>query len=111
MWAILQEIKLANECGFKKIQVSSDSLLAMEVIKGKWQCPWRILCLHQIWHEASFLDEFEMKHTWREANQAADLLTSMATTEEESILEPHEFPNNLNVLSVQDFTDCIYTRM
>lgn len=77
MWDIFQGIKLANKCGLKKIQLGSDSLLAVDVIKGKWQCPWRILCLlHQIWHEATFIDEFEMKHTWREAKQTTELFVS-----------------------------------
>ncbi|XP_077233392.1 uncharacterized protein LOC143875672 [Tasmannia lanceolata] len=75
--AILHDITLALAKGFKKVE--SDALIAVNVIKENWDCPWKaISILIEIKATLALIKEWKISHIWREGNSAADYLSKPA---------------------------------
>ncbi|XP_077248576.1 uncharacterized protein LOC143888136 [Tasmannia lanceolata] len=73
---VLHGVILAKKLKSKHIWIESDSVHAVRVIKGIQNCPWRKLgTLDSITTALKHFDSWNMSHSWREANKAADILS------------------------------------
>ncbi|XP_027156245.1 uncharacterized protein LOC113757028 [Coffea eugenioides] len=78
-WALLIGLQTCKNRGFENIRVQSDSLLLVEIIQQRIQCPWEIR--REIRQILKLLeDPAHLSHCYREANTVADALSNVGTS-------------------------------
>ncbi|XP_061359366.1 uncharacterized protein LOC133303471 isoform X2 [Gastrolobium bilobum] len=96
LWAIWRGLVLSLGLGIKAIWVESDSMSVVKTINKKQPCcPKADSCLKQIWKLLSKFDKYQISHSWRETNRAADHLAKMVLWENDVVLWPVDFPHSL----------------
>ncbi|KAJ7965884.1 HVA22-like protein [Quillaja saponaria] len=96
LWAIWRGLVLALGLGVKVIWVESDSMSAVKTInKEQSCCPKADTCLKSIWALLEQFEKFQVSHSWRETNRAADHLAKMFTLRNDVVLWPTQFPSSL----------------
>lgn len=112
LMALYRGLILLNEQGRQHIDICMDSKLAVEILQSNYKCPWRVLALvGNIKRCLQCFNSFRIQHVWREANQAADILASHASGDNEIILDPANFPATLQNVIRTDANQCIYTHV
>lgn len=77
LWAIIHGLKLAKERGYSKIQVESDSLMAVNFIdKGCLDTHQYKSLIDEIQSLMSDMESIQVSHIFREANHVADHLAN-----------------------------------
>ena len=110
LWAIWRGLVLALGLGIKRIWVESDSMSAVNTIKGKQPCSKAITCLNRIWELLGKFEDREISHSWRETNTAADYLAKMNLVGNDVVLWPANFPAGLRKIIEEDAQGMIYVR-
>ncbi|XP_027332906.1 uncharacterized protein LOC113847815 [Abrus precatorius] len=96
LWAIWRGLVLSLGLGIKAIWVESDSMSVVKTVNRKQpSCPKADSCLKQIWKLLKKFDEYQISHSWRETNRAADHLTKMVLWGNDVVLWPVDFPPSL----------------
>ncbi|PIA60058.1 hypothetical protein AQUCO_00400735v1 [Aquilegia coerulea] len=76
--AIQKGIELSIKEGYAQLEVASDSLKAIQIIKKKARCPAHCRnTVQEIWDAQNHFEEVTFTHAYRETNRAADLLASL----------------------------------
>ncbi|XP_077230234.1 uncharacterized protein LOC143863456 [Tasmannia lanceolata] len=74
--AIIRGSSLAMQKGANMLWIESDSLQAVNIIKGICKCPWRQkFKIPNLLLKLNSLISWEISHIWREANGEADYLS------------------------------------
>lgn len=77
--------------------------MVINSIRREWRIPWEISNLiDDAGEDAKKLDAFSANHCYREANQAADLLTNWVKTHQQLWLSSTEFPPGLSLIIRKD---------
>lgn len=77
-WAVLEGIRLAEQCGVVKLCLESDSALVVNAINDPSNCPVEVFgIVRRARMMLESFDDWSMKHVWREANLCADFLANM----------------------------------
>ncbi|CAL5402358.1 unnamed protein product [Camellia sinensis] len=97
LWAIWRGLMHAFKLGIKYIWIESDSLSVVKTIKKEQQCFHSTANsgLDHIWRLLNKFDQFEISHSWRESNWAADFLAKMDLGVNDAVLQPVDFPESL----------------
>ena len=96
LWAIWRGLVLSLGLGIKAIWVESDSMSVVKTInKQQPSCPKADSCLKQIWKLLRKFDKYDISHSWRETNRAADYLARMVLQRNDVVLWPVDFPCSL----------------
>ncbi|XP_043700990.1 uncharacterized protein LOC122651604 [Telopea speciosissima] len=110
--AIRCGLRRANSLGCPRIHVQSDSLCAIQMIKGSFHTPWHclelledILCLKEKFSCCTFA------HVAREANFCADFLASFLHSDQEILLSTNCLPPALACLVGEDARGRRYQRL
>ncbi|KAF5198102.1 Hva22-like protein a [Thalictrum thalictroides] len=112
IWAIWRGLILALGQGVKSIWVESDSMSAVQVINKEWPYPLKYgSCLKHIWKLLNNFENFQVSHSWREANQAADHLAKMNLNARDVVLWPADFPESLCNIIKEDAEGKVYLRV
>ncbi|XP_077222164.1 uncharacterized protein LOC143856008 [Tasmannia lanceolata] len=111
MEAILHGINLARKEGYNSIWIESDSLLAVNVILEKWDCPWKAIPIVEAIRDAlRNTPIWKLSHIWREANGAADFLSKPDCCCEGAALLPSYIPRGLREILDLDAAGHLYPR-
>ncbi|XP_022728530.1 uncharacterized protein LOC111283982 isoform X2 [Durio zibethinus] len=111
LWAIWRGLVLASGLGIKVIWVESDSMSVVKTINR--QQPYSTKssrCLKQIWKLLTKFENYQVTHSWRETNRAADHLSKMVLRESDLVLWPVDFPDGLRNIIKDDAQGKIYFR-
>ncbi|XP_077221623.1 uncharacterized protein LOC143855390 [Tasmannia lanceolata] len=112
MKAILHGIILARSEGYESIWIESDSLVAVNVILEKWECPWKAIpIVEEIRDALRNIQNWKLSHIWREANGAADFLSKPDCCCEGAVLLPSTIPPTLRDILDLDATGHLYPRV
>ncbi|XP_077242465.1 uncharacterized protein LOC143882977 [Tasmannia lanceolata] len=112
MEAILHGINLARKEGYNSIWIESDSLLAVNVILEKWDCPWKAIPIVEAIRDAlRNTPIWKLSHIWREANGAADFLSKPDCCCEGAALLPSYIPRGLREILDLDAAGHLYPRL
>lgn len=96
LWAIWRGLVLALGLGIKAIWVESDSMSVVKTINKKQpSCLKAQSCLKQIWKLLEKFDKYQISHSWRETNRAADHLAKMVLSGNDVVLWPADFQHRL----------------
>ncbi|KAF8390454.1 hypothetical protein HHK36_024980 [Tetracentron sinense] len=110
--AIQRGLAEAVSKGLRKVVVFSDSKGAVDAINNRVEWPWEAYqCLLRISGLMRLFDSVIVHHVFREANRAADFLSSFCHRIEEVILDPREFPSVLSRFIEDDARGCNYARI
>ncbi|CAL5430648.1 unnamed protein product [Camellia sinensis] len=112
LWAIWRGLMHAFKLGIKYIWIESDSLSVVKTIKKEQQCFHSTANsgLDHIWRLLNKFDQFEISHSWRESNWAADYLAKMDFGVNDAVLQPVDFPESLIDIINEDARGKLYTR-
>lgn len=103
LYGLYRGLCLAIQYGYKRLHITMDSRVGVDIILSKCNIPWRTLCLtKKISSLFATLDEYERTHVWRGANQSAYILASLTTGYDEVILYPTKFPTILKDAILRD---------
>ncbi|XP_077226482.1 uncharacterized protein LOC143859716 [Tasmannia lanceolata] len=112
MKAILHGITLARTEGYNSIWIESDSLLAVNVLLEKWDCPWKAIpIVEEIRDALRNTPNWKLSHIWREANGAADFLSKPDCCCEGAVLLPSCIPRGLRDILDLDAAGHLYPRL
>ncbi|XP_077232150.1 uncharacterized protein LOC143866883 [Tasmannia lanceolata] len=76
MEAIMHGLLLAKSKGITDVWIEADSMDAVRIINGEFDCPWQAIpMLKKIKVILRDFDKWFLTHVWREANSAADYLS------------------------------------
>ncbi|KAK7321280.1 hypothetical protein VNO77_31765 [Canavalia gladiata] len=93
LWAIWRGLVLSSGLGIKAIWVESDSMSVVKTVnKRQPSCPKADSCLKKIWKLIKKFDKYQISHSWRETNRAADHLAKMVLWGNDVVLWPVDFP-------------------
>ncbi|BAT81689.1 hypothetical protein LR48_Vigan07g122200 [Vigna angularis] len=95
LWAIWRGLVLCWGLGIKAIWVESDSMSVVKTVNRKQHCPKADSYLKQIWKLLKKFDKYQISHSWRETNRAADHLAKMVVWGNDVVLWPVDFPPTL----------------
>lgn len=95
LWAIWRGLVLCWGLGIKAIWVESDSMSVVNTVNRKQHCPKAQDYLKQIWKLLKNFDKYQISHSWRETNRAADHLAKMVVWGNDVVLWPVDFPPTL----------------
>ncbi|KAK7385405.1 hypothetical protein VNO78_31122 [Psophocarpus tetragonolobus] len=95
LWAIWRGLVLSLGLGIKAIWVESDSMSVVKTVNRKQLCTKADSYLKQIWKLLKKFDKYQISHSWRETNRAADHLAKMDLWGNDVILWPDDFPPSL----------------
>ncbi|XP_054788960.1 uncharacterized protein LOC129294566 isoform X2 [Prosopis cineraria] len=111
LWAIWRGLVLAWGQGIKIIWVESDSLSVVKTINKEQPSGVKAgRCLRCIWKLLSMFDKYQVSHTWRETNRAADHLAKMVLHGDDVVLWPEDFPDSLCIIIENDAKGKKYPR-
>ncbi|XP_015886030.3 uncharacterized protein LOC107421324 [Ziziphus jujuba] len=109
--AIWRGLVLALGLGIKYIWVESDSMSAVKTINNEQSYNQKAdTCLNKIWELLKNFDDYEITHSWRETNRAADYLAKMVILGNDVVLSPVNFPPTLRSIIKADAQGTIYLR-
>ncbi|XVE55629.1 hypothetical protein DITRI_Ditri03aG0174000 [Diplodiscus trichospermus] len=111
LWAIWRGLVLASSLGIKVLWVESDSESVVKTINREQ--PYNAKsssCLKQIWKLLAKFEKYQVTHSWRETNKAADHLSRMFLRESDVVLWPVDFPDSLRDIIKDDARGMIYFR-
>ncbi|XP_077232359.1 uncharacterized protein LOC143869136 [Tasmannia lanceolata] len=112
MKAILHGIILARTEGYESIWIESDSLVAVNVILEKWECPWKAIpIVEEIRDALRNTQNWKLSHIWREANGAADFLSKPDCCCKGAVLLPSTIPPTLRDILDLDAAGHLYPRV
>ncbi|KAK1304726.1 hypothetical protein QJS10_CPB11g00595 [Acorus calamus] len=95
-----------------QVQLESDSSTAVIWLQGRRCFPWQLMRdRHEIQFLLSGLSAWQVSHSYRESNQAADLLASLRTTPGETVLQSAQFGEDLKSILAKDAAGQIFTRL
>lgn len=104
LWGIWRGLRLASTMGIKFIWVESDSMSAVKTINRE-QPSYATMassCLECIWEILKKFDKYQVTHSYRESNKAADYLSKMEVEGRDVVLLPDVFPRCLNKMIEDD---------
>ncbi|KAF3676769.1 hypothetical protein FXO37_05170 [Capsicum annuum] len=78
MRALQEEIKYCKENNIIKVQVESDSLILVRVLKRVWQVPWEVIELLEDIRRNEDLIDLQNQHIYREGTALADYIANLA---------------------------------
>lgn len=111
LWAIWRGLVLALSLRIDKIWIESDSLSVVNTINRKQpHGPKPSDCLNHIWKMLEKIDRYQVTHTWREANRAADYVAKMNSTGTDVVISPSDFPDALRKIIEDDAQGTWYGR-
>ena len=68
----------AKTLGIRKLEIESDNLCLIQWIKANWKIPWRVkFIVEDIRRELLQLDDYTLRHVYREASSVADYLANI----------------------------------
>ncbi|XP_077232361.1 uncharacterized protein LOC143869152 [Tasmannia lanceolata] len=112
MDAILHGLELARKLNISNIWIESDSLVAVKIMNGSWDCPWRAKSLlNTIIKRLQEFHNWKVSHIWREANQPADYLSKPECPCKGMDIEVMGIPSQLVELVIQDSLGTRYPRL
>ncbi|XP_077232615.1 uncharacterized protein LOC143869960 [Tasmannia lanceolata] len=110
--AVHSGISLASTMGIKQLWIESDSLLAVNTIKGYYPCPRRRKrTLAGIRRNLSKLSDWKVTHIWREANRAADFLSKIDCPIKGNCIAGSPIPPLLADIEKEDLEGTLYFRL
>ncbi|WOH07011.1 hypothetical protein DCAR_0626440 [Daucus carota subsp. sativus] len=111
LWAIWRGLVLALSLKIDTIWIESDSLSVVNTINRKQpHGPKPSDCLNHIWKMLEKIDRYQVTHTWREANRAADYVAKMNSTGTDVVISPSDFPDALRKIIEDDAQGTWYGR-
>ena len=110
LWAIWRGLVLSFGLGIKAIWVESDSMSVVKTVNRKQFCPKAVGYLKQIWKLLKKFDKYQISHTWRQTNRAADHLAKMDLLANDVVLWPVDFPPSLCSIIKDDAKGTKYLR-
>lgn len=111
LWAVWRGLVLASGLGIKVIWVESDSKSVVKTINLEQPYSAKSSsCLKQIWKLLKKFESYQVTHSWRETNKAADHLSRMVLRESDIVLWPVDFPDSLHKIIKDDAQGKIYVR-
>lgn len=109
--AIWRGLVLALGLGIKDIWVESDSMSAVKTINREQSYNQKAdTCLNKIWELLKKFDIYEITHSWRETNRAADHLAKTVMSGNDAVFLPDDFPPTLWSIIKDDAQGRIYFR-
>ncbi|KAF2325765.1 hypothetical protein GH714_036981 [Hevea brasiliensis] len=110
LWAVWRGLVLAFGLGIKAVWVESDSMSVVKTINGEQSHRRKAdRCLKHIWLLLRKFENYQVSHSWRETNKAADFLSKMVL-EKTDVLWPYDFPSGLQNIIKDDAQGRIYCR-
>ncbi|XP_026417173.1 uncharacterized protein LOC113312651 [Papaver somniferum] len=113
-WAMHIASKTATERGWSKVQFETDSKSLMRFITSDTDAPWYISNLVvEIKQRLTQIQQYTIRHIYREGNQAADGLANR-TTDDCSIrrltttIWEHAIPQSISFIVIADSMDITY---
>ncbi|XP_077215523.1 uncharacterized protein LOC143850102 [Tasmannia lanceolata] len=96
------------------VWIEYDSLLAVNIINGKSECPSKKLkklqTLYNIQSLLSTMEHWEVSHVWREANRGADFLSKIDCPIKGENIPVHLLPKPLLDIAMEDSLGVLYPR-
>ncbi|XP_071921792.1 uncharacterized protein [Coffea arabica] len=87
--ALLTGLQLCIHRGYGNLNLQSDSLVVVGILKRRFQCPWRIRReARQIWQLVD--DSVQISHCYREANTVADVLSRIGVSHPEQHIKVYD---------------------
>lgn len=109
--AIWRGLTLALNIGIKMIWVESDSMGAVNAInKEKPHNQKASSCLQHIWKILKKFQKYQVTHSWRETNRAADYLSKMEISGSDIVVWPTDFHSSLCKIIAEDAQGSLYIR-
>ncbi|XP_060199098.1 uncharacterized protein LOC132627652 [Lycium barbarum] len=109
--AIWRGLKLALNFGIKMIWVESDSMSAVKAINKEQPYNQKASsCLQHIWKMLRKFQKYQVTHSWRETNRAADYLSKMDISGSDIVMWPTDFHNSLCKIITEDAQGSCYFR-
>ncbi|KAL8096328.1 hypothetical protein AgCh_037333 [Apium graveolens] len=111
LWAIWRGLVLALSLKINTIWIESDSLSVVNTINKKQSHgPKPSNCLHHIWNMLKKIERYQVTHTWREANRAADHVAKMNLSGTDVVIWPSDFSDVLRKIIKDDAQGTWYVR-
>ncbi|XP_021679639.2 uncharacterized protein LOC110664323 [Hevea brasiliensis] len=111
LWAVWRGLVLAFGLGIKAVWVESDSMSVVKTINGEQSHRRKAdRCLKHIWLLLKKFENYQVSHSWRETNKAADFLSKMVLEKTDVVLWPYDFPSGLQNIIKDDAQGRIYCR-
>ncbi|CAN4092314.1 unnamed protein product [Withania somnifera] len=109
--AIWRGLTLALNIGIKIIWVESDSMSAVKAINKEQPHNQKASsCLQHIWKLLKKFQKYQVTHSWRETNRAADYLSKMDISASDLVLWPTDFHSSLCKIIAEDAQGSLYLR-
>ncbi|KAL3340233.1 hypothetical protein AABB24_028718 [Solanum stoloniferum] len=109
--AIWRGLMLAVSIGIKMIWVESDSMSAVKAINKKQPHNQKAAsCLQHIWKILNKFQKYQVTHSWRETNRAADYLSKMEISGSDIVMWPRDFHSSLCKIIAEDAQGSLYIR-
>ncbi|PHT50853.1 hypothetical protein CQW23_10600 [Capsicum baccatum] len=109
--AIWRGLTLALNIGIKMIWVESDSMSAVKAINKEQSHNQKAAsCLQHIWKILSKFQKYQVTHSWRETNRAADYLSKMDISGSDIVIWPTDFQSSLCKIIAEDAQGSLYLR-
>lgn len=111
LWAIWRGLVLALSLKIDTIWIESDSLSVVNTINRKQpHGPKPSNCLNHIWKMLKKIERYQVTHTWREANRAADHVAKMNLSGTDVVIWPSDFSDVLRKIIKDDAQGTWYGR-
>lgn len=109
--AIWRGLTLAVSIGIKRIWVESDSMSAVKAINKQQPHNQKAAsCLQHIWKMLNKFQKYQVTHSWRETNRAADYLSKMDISGSDIVMWPTDFHKSLCKIIAEDAQGSLYLR-
>ncbi|XP_059281168.1 uncharacterized protein LOC132034836 [Lycium ferocissimum] len=109
--AIWRGLTLALNFGIKMIWVESDSMSAVKAINKEQPYNQKASsCLQHIWKILRKFQKYQVTHSWRETNRAADYLSKMDISGSDIVMWPTDFHSSLCKIITEDAQGSWYLR-
>ncbi|XP_055834881.1 uncharacterized protein LOC129903372 [Solanum dulcamara] len=109
--AIWRGLTLAVSIGIKRIWVESDSMSAVKAINKQQPHNQKAAsCLQHIWKMLNKFQKYQVTHSWRETNRAADYLSKMDILGSDIVMWPTDFHKSLCKIIAEDAQGSVYLR-
>lgn len=109
--AIWRGLTLALSIGIRRVWVESDSMGAVKAInKEKPHNQKAASCLQHIWKILKKFQKYQVTHSWRETNRAADYLSKMEISGSDMVMWPRDFHSSLCKIIAEDAQGSLYIR-
>nr|XP_016486413.1 PREDICTED: uncharacterized protein LOC107806707 isoform X1 [Nicotiana tabacum] len=109
--AIWRGLTLAASIGIKMIWVESDSMSAVKAINKEQPYSQKASsCLIHIWKILKKFQKYQVTHSWRETNRAADYLSKKDISGSDIVIWPRDFSTSLCKFIAEDAQGSWYLR-